>query len=154
MAKDFEIKTIAAQPIATIRVTIRPDEMGGILAQLFPEVAGWMAKTGIDMAGAPFALYHSVSDEAIDLEAGCPVEKSVTGEGRIRGSDLPAGEAAVAIHMGPFEQLRETSAALFAWIAKQDREPAGPFWESYQTDPQLEPDPAKWRTEICVPLRP
>jgi len=30
---------------------------------------------------------------------------------------------------------------------------AGPFWESYVTNPREEPDSSKWITEIFLPLR-
>ena len=31
-------------------------------------------------------------------------------------------------------------------------QPLGPMWEIYWSDPEAEPDPATWRTEILVPI--
>ena len=33
----------------------------------------------------------------------------------------------------------------------QGLEPSGGPWESYLTDPGSTPDPADWRTEVCLP---
>ena len=36
----------------------------------------------------------------------------------------------------------------------QGIETTGPLWEIYWTDPGIEPDPKKWRTQILVPCVP
>ena len=37
-------------------------------------------------------------------------------------------------------------------MAGQGEEPAGPFWESYVTNPREEPDSSKWITDIAQPI--
>jgi effector-binding domain-containing protein len=34
----------------------------------------------------------------------------------------------------------------------QGRRPASTMWEVYLTDPEEEPDPARWRTEVYWPV--
>jgi effector-binding domain-containing protein len=54
--------------------------------------------------------------------------------------------------VGPYDTLGETYAALMRWIGEQGRVVAGPMWEVYWTDPGTEPDPARWRTEVIIPV--
>lgn len=58
----------------------------------------------------------------------------------------------MAWHVGPYDTLAETYAALMGWIGEQGRTVAGPMWEVYWTDPGTEPDPARWRTEVIIPV--
>ena len=39
-----------------------------------------------------------------------------------------------------------------AWLTQEKRVPGAQMWEIYLTDPAQEPDPAKWRTQICWPV--
>jgi len=59
-------------------------------------------------------------------------------------SQLPAGTIACATHVGPYESLAET------YSATQGLALSGPMWEVYLSDPQLEPDPSTWRTDVCA----
>lgn len=42
---------------------------------------------------------------------------------------------------------------VYAWIAEHGHERRGGGWAIYWTDPGIEPDPEKWRTQILVPIR-
>jgi effector-binding domain-containing protein len=39
------------------------------------------------------------------------------------------------------------------WISEHDGVPEGPPWEVYYSDPNQQPDPSTWRTEIVQPFR-
>jgi AraC family transcriptional regulator len=54
--------------------------------------------------------------------------------------------------VGPYEALEGTYAALQAWLDEVGATASGPMWEVYWSDPGAEPDPARWRTELLVPL--
>jgi len=58
----------------------------------------------------------------------------------------------VTVHVGPYDTLSSTYEALQAWIETQGRTPATAMWEVYLTDPDQEPDPSKWRTEVYWPV--
>ena len=36
-------------------------------------------------------------------------------EGEVRAVETPAGEAAVAVHVGPYDRMKETHDAIHAW---------------------------------------
>jgi AraC family transcriptional regulator len=72
-------------------------------------------------------------------------------EGDIIASELPGGDAAVAIHAGAYERLEGTHAVVATWLEAQKLD-AGAPWEVYVTDPGEKPDPADWRTEVVYPI--
>jgi effector-binding domain-containing protein len=77
----------------------------------------------------------------------------VEGTGRVKASELPAGKAVVTCHVGPYEALPTSHARLEAWLKAQSLESRGGFWETYLTDPGIEPDPSKWRTLLVWPVK-
>ena len=53
-------------------------------------------------------------------------------------TETPGGEAAAAVHRGPYNRMNETHDAIRRWIVANRRESAGLWWEIYG-DPA--PDP-------------
>jgi effector-binding domain-containing protein len=82
-----------------------------------------------------------------------PVRRRFAATGRVHPYTLAGGTVAVAQHWGPYEAIGESYDELGRWVSEHGRQPAGPMWEMYWTDPESEPDPAKWRTEIFWPVR-
>ena len=55
-------------------------------------------------------------------------------------------------HHGPYEGLPEAWGEFMDWIETHDHTPALDLWECYLTNPDSDPDPAHWRTELNRPL--
>ena len=55
-------------------------------------------------------------------------------------------------HVGPYEALHRTYAVLEQALAAAKLTPTGPARESYETNPEDEPDPQKWVTRIVWPV--
>ena len=146
MTLDPEIRELSPQP-AVVEVAVT-DEAGlpGVVDSGFPRLFGRLAELGAEPAGPPFIRYLQTGEE-LELELGIPVGP-VAG----RSDGLPGGRAAVLRHVGPFSGLRDACERLERWVAEQGEEAAGPFWESYVTDPRSEPDSSKWITDITQPL--
>ena len=66
--------------------------------------------------------------------------------------DLDACRAAKYVHVGHYDGLME--AWQNAWVEFEHSSliAGGAPFEVYQTDPELEPDPNRWVTEIFIPL--
>jgi effector-binding domain-containing protein len=152
MTNIIETKVIQPQAAMSIRVITTPAEIGQTLGQILGEVWTHLQGQGVQPAGPPFARYYAYRAGHVDMDAGLPVSSPVAGAGRISASELPGGKVAVAWHIGPYETLRETYAALESWVQEQKQEAAGAPWEVYWTDPGEEPDSSKWRTEVICPL--
>jgi effector-binding domain-containing protein len=151
-AGTFEIETLTKTPALAIRATIKPADVSSTLASLLPEVFTFAGKSGAQIGGPPFTRFHRVDEDSIELEAGIPVREAVAGEGRIKAIELPAGRAVVTWHIGPYPELPKTYESLKTWMTKNDARSRDAFWEVYWTDPGLEPDPGKWRTQIVWPI--
>lgn len=153
MTSEFSTRQIDAQPMVGIRTQITMDRIAQVMGPLFGELHGYMQQNGQAPAGMPFAIYHCLEGDAVDLECGMPVAEPLAGTERIRAGELPGGKVATVTHTGPYDDLRHTWAALTAWMKQQGLEAAGAPWEVYVTDPGAEPDPSKWRTDIFFPVR-
>jgi effector-binding domain-containing protein len=88
-----------------------------------------------------------------EVEAGFPATRPIEGNGDVQPSELPGGQVAVTMHVGPYEQMEPGYQALASWVGERGGELAGDAWEVYFSDPSTEPDPATWRTEIVQPYR-
>ena len=141
---DPEIRELSPQPAVTeVAVTAAAGIPSGVDSG-FPRLFGRLADLGVEPAGPPYIRYLRTGAE-LELELGVPV-----GPDAGQSSGLPGGRAAVLRHVGPFSGLRDACERLQEWAG--DRA-AGPFWESYLTNPREEPDSSKWITEIFLPLR-
>jgi len=144
MATDPEIRELSPQPAVTELAVTDADGIPSVVDAAFPRLFGRLADLGVEPAGPPFIRYLRTGAE-LELELGIPV-----GPDAGQSSGLPGGRAAVLVHVGPFSGLRDACERLQEWAGERA---AGPFWESYVTNPREEPDSARWVTEIFQPLR-
>ena len=152
MTVDVSRRELSPQPALIIRRECAPSEIAATLGQILPAVFAFAQRRGIAFAGPPFTRYARMSRGTMTLEAGLPVAVAAAGDGEIEATELAGGPAAVAIHVGPYDTLGDTHAAVEQWIRAQGLQAAGAPWETYLTDPGEVPDPAQWRTEVVVPL--
>jgi len=110
------------------------------------------SQPGLWTTGHNVFLYHRPSgpDALLECEFGVEVTRPFETAGEVCFTQTPAGEAAVAIHRGPYTGLRQTHAAIQSFLASGDRQFAGISWEIYG-DPT--PNPADTETAIVYLLR-
>ncbi len=150
---DFEVQDLPEQHVAQRRAVVDQEHLREFFDNAFPEV--WLAleAQGLSPAGPPYARYHGMPGETVDVEAGFPVE-GFTGSADVAPGVLPACRAAVGLHVGAYEGLADTWEAMMRWGAEQGLQRAGDdFWEVYLSDPGAEPDPSRWRTQLVQPVR-
>ena len=152
MSVEVSRKELQSVPTLVVRGTTASTEIAKTLAEMFGAVWSYAQKKAVPLAGPPFARYLTVGRGTFSIEAGLPVAAPVPGEGSIVASELPRCHAAVAVHVGAYEKLESTHAAVARWLAENHLE-AGAPWEVYLTDPGTTPDPAEWRTEVIYPLQ-
>jgi len=142
------------QPYIYIRDTCTMATISGKLGQIYGELQKFINEKGLQMAGAPFAIYHNPDTSMImDVEAGFPVDKAVQPAGRIKAGEFKAGKIAVAEHVGSFNTVADTYTGIMNWISKNGKQIAGPPSEHYLTDPSVETDTSKWITKIVFPVK-
>lgn len=150
------------QPYAAIPIRATLSEWGSVNA-LVLEVHGWLAERAIPPAGPLFYRYRLIGDRTerrFDLEVGFPVAEPVEGDGRVVAGSRPAGSYAVRVHHGHPDSIAGTHLALVEWTRERGRPPVrdGEAWvgmfEYYRTDPEVEPDPRRWETELAYLVSP
>ncbi|MGE0489174.1 MAG: GyrI-like domain-containing protein [Vulcanimicrobiota bacterium] len=147
-----EIRKFERQPVVSIRCQTTMAQLSASFGEILPRVFQELQARGAAPAGAPFGRYHAFSPDSIDLEAGLPVTEAPTVDPPLQASELPACEAAVLVHLGPYDNLKATYDALEAWFKEHGRSQGGAPWEVYLTDPGSEPDSSRWKTEVIWPL--
>lgn len=120
----------------------------------FGAAAAGVAALGTPPAGPAVALYRGDVTDAADITAGflVPLEGPAAGEG-MADVRLPEGSAVVTVHVGPYDALERTYAALQEWMSERQMVARDVMWEEYLDGPDTEPDPARWRTRVVMPLR-
>ncbi|HEX4050133.1 MAG TPA: helix-turn-helix domain-containing protein [Steroidobacteraceae bacterium] len=145
-------KDCPEQPVLLIRRRIARGELQKTFAECFGMLFGHGQRSGLPIAGWPLARYVAMGPGLWTIEAAMPLASPAPASGEMQPGSLPAGPAAFAVHVGAYERLPDTHAAIERWIEAQGYQIGGAPWESYVTDPAQHPDPAQWRTEVYWPL--
>ena len=79
------------------------------------------------------------------VDFGVQVTRTLPQSGEVFATETPPGKVASAIHVGPYERMRETHEAIQSWARANHMALADKSWEIYGdwTD-----DPAKLETQI------
>jgi effector-binding domain-containing protein len=150
------------QHYVAIRSQTPMNELDHVIPQSLGEVFAWLGKQGIAPAGAPLVRYLVINMmEKLDIEVGVPVANVVSGEGHIHAGTLPAGRYASLVYTGIDNGIK-ANAALLDWGAQkglvwdswetESGDAFGARFESFLTNPDEEPDRAKWETEVAIRL--
>ena len=150
---DVESRELDRQPTLVLKTEAKVEEIPEFLGRAYTETAKQAQTSGVEIAGPPFARYERLNgpERGFAIEAGFPVSRAVDGSGDVEASALPCGPAAATWHIGPYDTMQPTYAAVMTWIEAQGATPSGTPWEVYYSDRSTEPDPSTWRTEIIWP---
>ena len=148
------LRTLQPQPALIIRSRIARSEIAATIGESLGRIVPYAMGVSATLAGQPFARYPDFGPGSLTIEVGMPIAAPVAGKDDIEAFELPGGRFAVGLHGGPYTHLTESFTALERWITSQGLAVAGPAWELYVNDPADHPDPADWRTEIYLPVRP
>lgn len=148
---DFHIRQTAEQHTAAMRMTRPLAQIGGAMGEAFPKIYHAVVSSGVEPAGMPLARYFDFGGESTTFECAIPVPGPFEATSEVQASTVGGGKAAFALHVGPYQSIGQTWEALMAWVAEQDRLPAGPTWEVYIDDPQ-EVAEDELKTELYIPL--
>jgi effector-binding domain-containing protein len=155
-----KIDTRAARHTVGIRVQVPMSAFKDVIPQLLGEVLGWLGQKKIAPSGAPFMRFHTISTE-YDIEIGAPVAEALAAEGRVIASEIPAGRYAWLVYTGRDDGYAGNK-VLIDWAAEQglgfdcwDTATGDAFrarYESFLTNPNDQPDPTRWETEVAIRL--
>jgi hypothetical protein len=96
-------------------------------------------------------VYRPQPDGTVELGCGFQVAEPFEPVGEVVCDTIEGGEAAHALHLGPYSELKRTWDALLADLRAAGEPTSQVQWEVYG---DWQEDPAQLRTDVYVPVRP
>ena len=148
MPASVNLQTVHPRKLAAVRREVMPGAVGSAWGPALGKVWEFIrSQPGLRTDGHNIFLYrHPVQPGAPTLcYFGVEVTRTFETAGEVYPTETPKGEAAVALHRGPYNRLNEAHDAIGQWMAANGRESAGYSWEIYG-----DPTPDQEDTETTV----
>ena len=141
--------------------TIAPFKgMFKVVGKIAEELNEWVKEHKVKIVGPPFLRYHVIDMRGfMDISYCVPVRKALANDGLVKADVLPAGRYASLIYSGGGISGNRT---LIEWVRAQgmdfdrwDTEQGDNFrgrYETYLTDPKIEPRKSRWQIEVAIKL--
>jgi effector-binding domain-containing protein len=152
MSYHCELLNRPAQPTLATRTRSAVQNLPQIVGQAYGAIAQYLGQMGEQPAGAPYVAYYNMDMQDLDIEIGFPVARPLPGQGNIQPSQIPGGQAAACLHVGPYDQVGKAYEALTQWLQANGRAATGVAYEIYLNDPTSTP-PEALQTQVVMPLR-
>jgi effector-binding domain-containing protein len=153
MPVSVNVQTVHPRKLATVRREVPQGTVGAAWGAALDKLWKFIrSQPGLRSDGHNIFLYHHPTEPGAPILCDFGVEITLTFEtaGEVYATETPGGEAAVAVHRGPYNGMNEAHDAIRKWIAANRRESAGHSWEIYG-DPT--PDPAGTETTVVYLLK-
>ena len=142
MEPPVTVTTVSERPTAVIAAATTWQDFPSQWKPMLDQVYACLSRHGSAGQGCNIMLYKDATphvEVGVELIAPCVLDSPV-----IRSS-LPAGQAAMTVHRGPYGELGRAHEAVARWCAAGGLELAGPRWEIYG---DWREDPADLETEV------
>lgn len=140
--------TVPDQIIASLRYRGKYSECGPYIGQVARK-ASWL------IAGKPFCLYYDgcYKEDGADIEVCFPIRKRKEIAG-LTVRDLPGGACLSLLHVGPYDELKDSYAILRDYVQQHGAKVILPTREVYHKGPGMifRGNPRNYRTEILYML--
>jgi uncharacterized protein (DUF302 family)/effector-binding domain-containing protein len=157
----YEIEVIDTVPgtVFELRREIRPERVGADIGVGLAEMYAEAEAAGLHPTGPPAVTYLDplVPGKAMSVDVGVTIAPG-TGHVALGAGARIVGRhsrpVARTIHHGGYSGIDAAYRALEDWIFGHGYRTAGPPTETYLVGPDTAPDPAGYRTEVCMPVVP
>ena len=153
MSVDVSVRRVNARKLAAVRREVRLGEIGTAWKPALDQVWAFLrSQPGLRSDGHNVFLYHHPAQRnaPMAVDFGVEVTSAFEPSGEVRPVQTPAGEVAMAVHVGPYERLKETHDAIHAWAATTRRQIGNRSWEIYG---DWSDDPSRLETTVVYLLR-
>jgi effector-binding domain-containing protein len=153
MPVSVNLQTVHSRKLAAVRREVAPGAVGSAWGPALGKVWEFIrSQPGLRTDGHNIFLYHHPTQPGAPIlcDFGVEVTRTFETAGEVYATETQGGEAAVAVHRGPYTRMNEAHDAIGKWMAANRRESAGHSWEIYG-DPT--PDPADTETTVVYLLK-
>jgi effector-binding domain-containing protein len=153
MPVSVNVQPVHPRKLAAVRREVAPGAVGSAWGPALGKVWEFIrSQPGLRTDGHNIFLYHHPKQPGAPIlcDFGVEVTRTFETAGEVYATETPGGEAAVAVHRGPYTRMNEAHNAIGKWMAANRRESAGHSWEIYG-DPT--PDPADTQTTVVYLLK-
>ncbi len=150
-AYEVTLKEVPALRIASVRDVVANYPAQG---SLWEELETHLQHHQIQPSGPCFTIDHEqeYKESDVELEVCEPITDELQGNERVAVRELPGGQMASMIHIGPFEGLSEAYGVFLGWIEQNGYRIVGPNREIYLRSYEDGCDPSEFVTEIQFPV--
>ena len=149
---EVTIKETPAQTIAFVPANTIKDSIGQVLGMSYGLIQAYISTTDAQIAGVPQARYYNAG-ERMKFDAVLPITSLAKGNEMVKTEEVPVMKVGSVMHIGPYENFEDTYKKFKKWLEVNEDTIIGPSWERYISDPMMEPDSTKWKTEIFFPIK-
>ena len=128
MTVSVSVETVYPRVVAAVRREVAPGAVGSVWRPALDAVWAFIrSQTALWTDGHNVFLYqHATRPGGLLLCAfGVEVTRRFDAAGEVHAIETPGGEAAVAVHRGPYNRMHEAHDAIRKWMAANRRESAG-----------------------------
>ena len=124
MSVSVNVQTVYPRKLAAVRREVPPGAVGAAwgpaLGKVWPFIR---SQPGLWTNGHNIFLYHHPArpDAPIVCDFGVEVTRTFETAGEVYATETPAGEAAIAVHHGPYNRMNEAHDAIRKWMAANRR---------------------------------
>lgn len=161
MITERNIERRKKQHYVAIRMAV-PIPFGKYLQPAWDEVYNWMMSKKIQPSGPAIIRYLTTDmSSKLDIDVGFTINKPVKGNERITADFLPAGKYLTMLYTGPYQGkgIFKATVTLLDWAQENKmkwnitKKKGVEWWngraEFYYSDPAVEKDPTKLKTELA-----
>ncbi len=151
-----EYRSIPAVTALAIEETMTPEGFADWVTGVLDELTAALDTSGLAAAGPFGGLYpgdfFELERAAVTFFVPVAAAGGQSLRGRVRMTQIPAVDAAIAVHEGGLQDVDRTYAALGTKVAERAIGVDGPIREYYAVSFLDAVDEARYRTEICWPV--
>jgi effector-binding domain-containing protein len=150
----YEVKLKDIDPVVVAGVTFEssPETIGPEAGRAYARLFEFLAQEAVAPSAPPRLVYHAMGGDGWKLEACVPVSGTPEPRDGIVVREFPGGQAAVAMHRGPYDELGMAYREIEQWMEKGGYRTTAPPYDVYLNDPQEVDDPADYLTEVTWPV--
>ena len=155
-----KIDTRQKQVYMGIRAIAPFKGMSKVIDRISKDLNVWVDEHHVKPSGPPFLRFHVIDMRGfMDISFCVPVRKALPDDGDVKADAIPAGRYASLIYSGGgisanralIEWVRAKDMDFDRWDTEQGDNFRGRY-ETYLTDPRVEPRKSKWKIEVAIKL--